>query len=406
MRKNLTDLTVRSLAPGTYFDIKTPAFGIRVGKHRKTWIVVRAKVRIQTIVGHYPSMPLSEARTEAKKLLVQTPLQRNGITLAEALPLFIDDHYRDRRDSTKTEVERVLSKHFRVLESMKLSDITDAHIERELRKLDHIPSEKLHAFRYVRVFLKWCTRPPRRFIPHSPLEGYEAPGKDRKRSRILTDDELRAVWLASSGTHGAMTRLITLWGTRRGETIRLRREWLAGGILTIPGTVTKNGRPHAIPLLPAAQAILDDQRNNSPYFFPSRLNPHAHTHPSAWDERHRELLKASGTAGWTAHDLRRTFRSLCARLGVPREVAERLLNHARDDLDEIYNHHDYLPEKRVALAKIEAHIHSLLPRDQPGIAMPLSRCCDEVYEAHGGLRSHQPIADGDHRAAHSGRNVS
>ena len=35
----LTDLSVRSLKEGLYFDTKTPAFGIRVGKNRKTWLV-------------------------------------------------------------------------------------------------------------------------------------------------------------------------------------------------------------------------------------------------------------------------------------------------------------------------------------------------------------------------------
>ena len=32
----LTDMGVQILAPGTYFDTKTPAFGIRVGKHSRT----------------------------------------------------------------------------------------------------------------------------------------------------------------------------------------------------------------------------------------------------------------------------------------------------------------------------------------------------------------------------------
>ncbi len=36
-----TDLTIQSLAPGTYFDVKTPGFGIRIGKNRKTWIALK-----------------------------------------------------------------------------------------------------------------------------------------------------------------------------------------------------------------------------------------------------------------------------------------------------------------------------------------------------------------------------
>ena len=360
MRKIFTDLTIKSLAPGTYFDTKTPAFGIRIGKHRKTWIVVRGKSRMQTIVGHYPTLPLLEARADAKKLLTEKPVKRSKITFGEAKELFIEDNYLDCRPSTKKEQSRLLNKHFAALSDTLLADVEDTDIEEELRKLDDTPSEKLHAFRVVRCFLKWCTRPPRRYIPHSALEGYEEPGKDGKRTRILTDEELVAVWKACSGSHGAMTRLIILWGTRRGETIRLRRGWVADGLLIIPGTVTKNSRPHTIPLMPAARAILDEQPDDSPYFFPGRLDKRIHTHSGAWDERHRELLKVSGTSGWTAHDLRRTFRSLCARLAVPREIAERLLNHAPPVLDQIYDQHTYIAEKRDALSKIEAHIKNLL----------------------------------------------
>jgi hypothetical protein len=43
---HLTDIVVSRLkSPGTYFDETTPAFGIRVGKNRKTWIVMRRMER-------------------------------------------------------------------------------------------------------------------------------------------------------------------------------------------------------------------------------------------------------------------------------------------------------------------------------------------------------------------------
>jgi len=72
-----------------------------------------------------------------------------------------------------------------------LDELDDATIERELGKLSDVPSEQLHAFRALRTMLRWCTRPPHRYIKRSPLEGYPAPGSDRKRSRILSDAELK-----------------------------------------------------------------------------------------------------------------------------------------------------------------------------------------------------------------------
>jgi hypothetical protein len=44
---HFTDLAVSRLnSAGTYYDVSTPAFGIRVGKNRKTWFVIRGKERL------------------------------------------------------------------------------------------------------------------------------------------------------------------------------------------------------------------------------------------------------------------------------------------------------------------------------------------------------------------------
>ena len=73
---HLTDVVVSRLrTPGTYFDQTTPAFGIRVGKNRKTWIVMRGADRTRTRIGHYPAISLSDARKAAKKLLTESVTQ-------------------------------------------------------------------------------------------------------------------------------------------------------------------------------------------------------------------------------------------------------------------------------------------------------------------------------------------
>lgn len=73
---HFTELTVsRMKVPGTYYDKTTPAFGLRVGKRRKTWFVVHGRERIQTRIDHYPDCPLAEARKRALVLL-GSPLTR------------------------------------------------------------------------------------------------------------------------------------------------------------------------------------------------------------------------------------------------------------------------------------------------------------------------------------------
>lgn len=71
------------------------------------------------------------------------------------------------------------------------------------------------------------------------------------------------------------------------------------------------------------------------------------------------MQEETGTSDWNLRDIRRTFRSNMARLKVPREVCEVLINHAPPVLDEIYDRYDRLEEKRDALAKHEAFLIQL-----------------------------------------------
>lgn len=54
---------------------------------------------------------------------------------------------------------------------------------------------------------------------------------------------------------------------------------------------------------------------------------------------------------FTVHDFRRTSRTHLAALGIDPIVAERCLNHTIKGIEGIYNRHQYLNERRVALEK-------------------------------------------------------
>jgi hypothetical protein len=362
---HLTDVSVRALK-GTnkhisYMDSVTRGFGIRVGKHGKTWIVVRGRQRERVSFGRYPDLPLTDARKEAKKLLSAEPQgTTKNVQFMDARAAFLEEHYRGKAERTKAEAKRLLEKHFRELTKMVLNEVDDTHVSRCLSKLSETPSEQLHAFRIARCFFRWCVRPPRRYIKHSPMEGYEPPGTDRKGTRILSDAELVAVWRAAVRPQDAIVRVMMLWGTRNGETAALEREWSVDGVCTIPGEHTKNGRDHSVPVCPLAEHILSTCKGTNVHYFRGREgNPLSARGLAKIFEQVRE---ASGTAGWTLRDLRRTFRSNMARLRVPREVCEVLINHAPPVLDEIYDRYDRITEKREALAKLEQGLIWLLAR--------------------------------------------
>jgi hypothetical protein len=50
---HFTDVTIRSLKEGVYFDDHTPSFAIRVGKNRKTWFIVKQPNRTKGPFGKY-----------------------------------------------------------------------------------------------------------------------------------------------------------------------------------------------------------------------------------------------------------------------------------------------------------------------------------------------------------------
>ena len=78
---HMTDVVVSRLKfNGTYYDEMTPAFGLRVGKNRKTWFVVRGRERLGTNIGQYPATSLADARKKARKLLTEEPTKADRIT--------------------------------------------------------------------------------------------------------------------------------------------------------------------------------------------------------------------------------------------------------------------------------------------------------------------------------------
>jgi integrase len=383
MKINLTDVSIRALKPPiqgqlTIWD-KTSPLGMRVSQGgSKTFILMIGSGKRRTL-GRFGILTLSRAREEARRIIaektlgISAPSVRTGKLFSAAVPTFVEDHYTGKKPRTKHEANRLLTKRFPTLNTKLLSEITDDDVSTDLKKLADTPSEQLHAFRALRVFFKWCMRPPHRYIKHSPLEGYPAPSKDKKGKRILTDEELRKVWHACDGMFGDMVRLLILWGCRNGEIGRLQRGWRERDVVTIPGEFTKNGRAHAVPVTPMARSILQRiereghnwREKDWQYYFPGRLIG-GHFKDGSWGKFKKELDKRSGVTGWQIRDLRRTFRSTLARLKVPREIAEIMLNHVtgggKTDLDEIYDRYEYLLEKREALTRLERHLARLFDK--------------------------------------------
>jgi hypothetical protein len=80
-----------------------------------------------------------------------------------------------------------------------------------------------------------------------------------------------------------------------------------------------------------------------------------------WERR--KLYELSDTSDWTYHDIRRTVRTKLAELGIPDEVAERVISHTPGKLMRTYNQHAYAKEKREALERWAKHLAKLVSDD-------------------------------------------
>ena len=362
----MTDLVVSRLQKsGTYWDESTPGFGIRVGKNRKTWVIMRGQIRQRVRIGHYPAMSLADARKQAKKLLTEAPTRNPAISFETAY----DDYKQSLttlKPKTQAEYKRLMGKYF-VLQigRKRLAELQYENVIACVQKAS--PSERDHALAVCRAFLRWCVRPPRRYLAHSPLEGVQVK-PSKKRKRVLKPAELKKVWGAAQAQgypHGTIVQLLIAMGQRRGETANLRWPWIneKEQIITLPDTITKNSKEHSFPYGNLVASILEiiPRRNTTELLFPSRVSNERPV--SGWSKFKAQL--ADGVPGWRLHDLRRTFRTTHAEIGTPAEIAERLINHAaavQTDVEAIYDRYHYLPQMRDAVLKFENHLQALLAR--------------------------------------------
>jgi integrase len=198
--------------------------------------------------------------------------------------------------------------------------------------------------------LNWAIE--REWIEANPAAAIRRRKIEAPRERKLSDDELRTIRKTACGLRepsNSYVRTLILTGQRRDEIRRMTRAERdpKESLWTLPKGRNKGKRDHGLPLSTAVMEILDSLPNLGPYFFTvTGQKPYAGT------KRLKEILdRESGVTGWVFHDLRRTFRSGLAKLGVREEVAELLLNHARRGLVKVYNQHEYLEEMREAVEK-------------------------------------------------------
>jgi integrase len=212
----------------------------------------------------------------------------------------------------------------------------------------------------------------------SPIVRGMGRGNTEGRERILSDDEIRAVWRTSGEIianaepewlglfmFALYIRFLLLTAVRRNEGARMDKAERSGRDWLIPAARMKNKRDFLLPLSAAALELLEavpaiggsnggpigDRPIAGPVFTTNGAKP-----ISNFGKGKRDFDKRCGVTGWTIHDLRRTARSLMSRAGVDPDHAERCLSHAIGGIRGTYDRHEFYNEKKFAFESLAAQI--------------------------------------------------
>ena len=324
------------------------------------------------MIGRYPIISLAEARVEAKRILAEKTLHKDtppAIVLGEALELFLADAQKRNRPRTVNDYTRLLQKHLAKLVRFSISDISTRDVVLIIDRLRDTPSEAAHFLAAARIFFNWCVR--RTYVSANPCAKLTA-AKSPPRERVLTDAELAKVYQCATAylfPFGAVVRLLILTGQRRGEIGLLRWHWIDDQkrTITLPSEATKNRRPHTFPYGQIVADILACLPRTSSYVFPpahEHLKGAGVTAVNGWSNLKRAFDRLLDDVGaWTLHDLRRTFATNLAALGVRLEVTEKLLNHVSGSFGGIvgiYQRHNFQDEMRSAIEAWEVKLSQLI----------------------------------------------
>jgi integrase len=329
-------------------------------------------------------LKIAEAREQAREAIKRI---EKGLPAVEPLPdqpdafkkiaeSWLTRHVRKNKLRTQAEIERVLQKYIlphwadRAFTGIRRKDVADLldYVEDH-----HGPRQADVCLGVVRNMGNWFASRDESYI--SPVARNMRRHKRGARSRILSDDELRAVWKQAKATDsfGRLIQILLLTGQRRAACLNMRWSDIdADNVWTIP-VEDERAKSHAGTLMLPAQALAiikaQPKMKDNPYVFAASRG---HGPMNGFSKVKAKFDEACGVTGWTLHDLRRCARSLMSRAGVPPHIAERVLGHAVPGIEGVYDRHHFFEEKAEALLKLSSLIDNII-NPPPENVVPIRR---------------------------------
>lgn len=332
-------------------------------------------------LGKWPMMGVADARTAATEALDAVEHGRNPAVTKMAAKADRREAMLSERDRITTLVELFDKRHLSSLKrGREARRALDVHVvgawrDRDIGEITKrdvielldgiadsgrmVTANRVRA--YLNKFLNWAVE--RDIIPMNPATGVKAVAKEMSRDRVLSDNEIRLLWLAGDRLGfpwGGFAKTLLLTGQRLNEVAQMTHGEINRDLWSLPPIRTKNGRAHDVPLAGATLDVLAalPPTSASYRFSTNGTSPLQGFHKGNKHVRDMMTKIASEEAGeavevehWTWHDLRRTCATGMARLGIAVRVTEACLNHVSGTaagIVSVYQRHDYADEKRQA----------------------------------------------------------
>lgn len=247
----------------------------------------------------------------------------------------------------------------------------------------------------LHTLFKWAKQPgtkARKLVTSNPIADLsQRGGKEKKRDRVLADDEIKILWWgldredlpADRQTALALkfilTTMVRPYQSAYAEVGELLGLDGADPEYHLPPHRVKRRRPVIVPLSELACEIVDEalQDKDQAVLFPSRqsdgdVSIRRDALASALNGRKNEKRKSGkvedrigireflGLAHFTGHDLRRTGATIARRAGAPRDHVKAMLDHINGDVTETYDKYDMLKEKREVVRILAEEIRRII----------------------------------------------
>ena len=283
-------------AGATVQGAKAPrGFGVRVTASGARAFILNYRLRGREhrfTIGAWPDWSALKAVREARNLRQRVdrgedPLKdRAPIPATKSVSSVIDDfmtRYVRNKERPLRSADQIQSAFDRLVKPrigrLGVYELRRSHVAEMLDKVEDeagpVQADRVRA--YLRKALSWYAERDDDFNLNAAFVrvGARANPKERARTRVLSDDELRVLWplLSKAGTFGALLKTLLLTAQRRDEVANMAwAEIGADGIWTIPADRYKTKRPNHVPLSNAALTVIEARPriDGCDYAFPSR----------------------------------------------------------------------------------------------------------------------------------------